>query len=66
MQALENAGMAVVLYEIDEIDLEAMGELIYLFELQTAVCGYLYNINPFDQPGVEEGKIIAKKLLGYY
>ncbi len=66
MQALENAGRPVVLYEIDEIDLEAMGELIYLFELQTAVCGYLYNINPFDQPGVEEGKVIAKKLLGYY
>ncbi len=66
MQALENAGRPVILYEIDEIDLEAMGELIYLFELQTAVCGYLYNINPFDQPGVEEGKIIAKKLLGYY
>ena len=25
--------------------------------------GYLWEINPFDQPGVEEGKIICKKLL---
>ncbi|BBB32091.1 glucose-6-phosphate isomerase [Thermotomaculum hydrothermale] len=65
MQALENEEKPLILYEIEEIDLEAMGKLIYLFELQTAVCGYFYNINPFDQPGVEEGKIIAKKLLGY-
>ncbi len=65
MQALENTGRPLILYQIEEINLETMGGLIYLFELQTAVCGYLYNINPFDQPGVEEGKLIAKKLLGY-
>ncbi len=65
MQALENDGKPLILYEIDELSIENMGRLIYLFELQTAICGYLYNINPFDQPGVEEGKIIAKRLLGY-
>ncbi len=65
MQALENEGKPLILYEIDEVSLKSLGELIYLFELQTAVTGYLFNINPFDQPGVEEGKVIAKKLLGY-
>ncbi len=65
IQALENDGRPVILYEMDEITPENMGRLIYLFELQTAVAGFLYGIDPFNQPGVEEGKTIAKKLLGY-
>lgn len=31
-----------------------IGQLLYLFEFQTAVSGALYNINPFNQPGVEQ------------
>ncbi len=49
---------------LPEISPFTLGELIYLFELQTAYAGELYQINPYDQPGVEEGKRTAYALLG--
>jgi glucose-6-phosphate isomerase len=33
-----------------------------LFEMQTAIAGALLNINTFDQPGVEAGKIATDAL----
>ena len=49
---------------LPEINEFTLGQLFYMFEIQTAFTGYLYNINPFDQPGVEEGKKYAYSLLG--
>ena len=49
---------------LPEVSPFTLGELIYLFELQTAYAGELYRINPYDQPGVEEGKRTAYALLG--
>jgi len=40
-----------------------MGQLIYLYEMVTCFTGILMKINPFDQPGVEAGKRIAKKMI---
>lgn len=40
-----------------------LGQLIYLYEMVTFISGILLGINPFDQPGVEAGKIIAKKMI---
>ncbi|MBI3813834.1 MAG: glucose-6-phosphate isomerase [Nitrospinae bacterium] len=34
----------------------AIGQIMYMLEVSTAFAGGLYNIDPFDQPGVEEGK----------
>ncbi|HRU05837.1 MAG TPA: glucose-6-phosphate isomerase [Candidatus Brocadiia bacterium] len=42
----------------------AIGQLLYLLEVQTALAGQLYNVNAFDQPGVEAGKDAAYALLG--
>ena len=64
MRSLESCRRPVVLMELEELDLQTVGRLIYLFEMQTAITGHLLNINPFDQPGVEEGKRIAKEILG--
>ena len=41
-----------------------IGQLLYFFELQTAYAGELYNIDAFDQPGVEQGKIFTYALMG--
>lgn len=41
-----------------------LGQLFYLYELQTAYAGLFYNVNAFDQPGVEGGKINAFAMLG--
>ncbi len=34
------------------------------FELKTAYCGFMLRIDPFNQPGVEEGKNATYALLG--
>jgi len=49
---------------IPEITEETLGELIYFFEFSCALSGYLLNINPFDQPGVEAYKANMFRLLG--
>lgn len=41
-----------------------LGQLIYFFEKACAISGYLLNINPFDQPGVEQYKNNMFALLG--
>ncbi|WP_456392162.1 glucose-6-phosphate isomerase [Persephonella sp.] len=49
---------------LDEISPYNIGMLIYMYELATGFSGYLYKINPFDQPAVEEGKNFTYALMG--
>lgn len=49
---------------LPEVNAFTVGELICLFELQTAFAGELLGIDAFDQPGVEEGKKATYALLG--
>ncbi len=35
-----------------------------MLEVQTAIVGKMYGINPFDQPGVEASKVNTYALLG--
>jgi len=44
-------------------DPAAIGEYIMLMELETIVVAHLFGIDPFDQPAVEEGKILAREYL---
>jgi glucose-6-phosphate isomerase len=41
-----------------------MGQLIFFYMLMTAYMGELLGINAFDQPAVEEGKKITRRLMG--
>jgi glucose-6-phosphate isomerase len=41
---------------IPQIDEYHLGQIFYFFEVATAYMGYLLNINPIDQPGVELSK----------
>lgn len=49
---------------VQQVNEYSLGQLFYFFEVSTAFSGLLYDINPFDQPGVEAGKIATKALLG--
>ncbi len=49
---------------LPDVNAFTIGELICLFELQTAFAGELLGLNAFDQPGVEEGKKATYALLG--
>ena len=45
-------------------DAHTLGELIYFFEYACGLSGYLLDVNPFDQPGVEAYKKNMFALLG--
>jgi len=47
-----------------EINAYYIGQFIMLCEFATVIAGGLYDVNPFDQPGVEHGKNIMYKKLG--
>ena len=49
--------------DVDFLDEISLGSLLMHFFLETICTCYLLNINPFDQPAVEEGKILTKKYL---
>jgi len=40
------------------------GQLLALYEHRTSIEGYLWNIDSYDQWGVELGKVLAKKVRG--
>lgn len=48
---------------IDSIDEESIASLMYEYELLTSVTAKFMEINAYDQPGVESGKIILKNKL---
>ncbi len=49
---------------LDELTPFTLGALMYMLEYQIAIAGELYNINAFDQPGVEEGKNLTYGMMG--
>ena len=62
--ALAAAGRPNAAFHLPEINAFTAGQLFYLLEVATAVSGEFYNINAFDQPGVEGGKVRAFALMG--
>ncbi|MBN1867347.1 glucose-6-phosphate isomerase [Candidatus Sumerlaeota bacterium] len=62
--ALAKAKRPTVRFVLDSITPENVGGLLYLLEVQTAFAGGLYEIDAFDQPGVEEGKKATAALMG--
>ena len=48
---------------ISNVNESNIGGLIYYYELLTSLVGKLIDVNTYDQPGVEAGKIILKKKL---
>ncbi|MCX7012709.1 MAG: glucose-6-phosphate isomerase [Candidatus Sumerlaeota bacterium] len=62
--ALGKAKRPSVRFQLDAITPENLGGMFFVLEAATAVAGGLYNIDPFDQPGVEEGKRATAALMG--
>ena len=62
--ALAARGRPNMTLHIDRVDTWHIGALIMLLEAATAYAGCLYEVNPFDQPGVELGKRFTYAMLG--
>ena len=60
---LEQKDIPVDLITIPRADESNIGALIFYYELLTSLVGELIDVNTYDQPGVEAGKIILKRKL---
>ena len=63
IKAFEKKNIPFREFKIKNIKEEVIGEFFALFIVETIIIGKLLNINPFDQPAVEQVKIYTKKLL---
>ena len=62
--ALSDYNRPNVTITLDKVDGYNVAQLLYMLEVQTAIAGELYNINTFNQPGVEQAKNYTYALMG--
>jgi glucose-6-phosphate isomerase len=62
-ETLAKNGCPVRTIHLERVDERHMGELLMHFMLETIIAARLIGVDPFDQPAVEEGKVLAKKYL---
>ncbi len=61
LESLEHIPLDVI--EINDVSENSIGKLIMYYEILTALVGTMMDVNTYNQPGVEMGKIILKKKL---
>ncbi len=59
-----DGGVPNLIINVPEINEYYYGKLLYFFQKACAISGYLLEVNPFDQPGVEAYKKNMFALLG--
>jgi glucose-6-phosphate isomerase len=62
--AIIKSGHPVIWIEIGSLAPSVLGALIFFYEYVTAITGRMMAIDPFDQPGVEQGKKYTYGLMG--
>jgi len=63
LEALLEEDIPLDTISIEEVNEENIGALMYYYEILTSLVGELIDVNTYDQPGVEAGKIILKQKL---
>jgi glucose-6-phosphate isomerase len=63
IETLAKNGCPVRSIHLDRLDAASLGELLMHFMLETIIAAHLLGVDPFDQPAVEEGKVLAKRYL---
>lgn len=64
LDALKKSRRPVVRIVLPSLNAYTLAQILYMLEVETAMAGRLYHVDTFNQPGVEEGKIIARRLMG--
>ncbi|MDO8534304.1 MAG: glucose-6-phosphate isomerase, partial [Xanthobacteraceae bacterium] len=60
---LAKNGRPVRTIHLERLDERSLGALLMHFMLETILAARLLGVDPFDQPAVEEGKLLAKRYL---
>jgi glucose-6-phosphate isomerase len=63
IETLARNGCPTRSIHIETLDEFTLGELLMHFMLETIIAAHLLGVDPYDQPAVEEGKILAKRYL---
>ena len=53
---------SLMVFTLMSLSSSMLGAFMSMLEHKTAILGYLFKVNPFDQPGVEYAKKLAKML----
>ncbi len=64
IQAHKDGNVPIIKITLERLSAETIGGLIYFFEFFTGVFVYSLDLNPFNQPGVEDYKKAMYRLLG--
>ena len=64
MAAHAKANVPMIRIDVDEINEYSVGQLLYFLMMTAAVTGKMMEIDPFNQPGVEDYKQEIRNLLG--
>jgi len=62
-ETLAKNGCPVRTIHLEKADERHVGALLMHFMLETIIAAHLIGVDPFDQPAVEEGKVLAKTYL---
>ncbi len=62
-ELLARRGRPIRVFSLPRLDERALGAMMMHLMLETVIAGRLLGVDPFDQPAVEEGKILARRHL---
>ncbi len=63
VEVLIRNGRPVRVFAVDRVDERTLGALMMHFMLETVLAGFMMNVDPFDQPAVELGKVLTRDYL---
>ncbi|MDE2164996.1 MAG: glucose-6-phosphate isomerase [Alphaproteobacteria bacterium] len=63
-QTLIRNGRPTRVFALERLDARALGALLMHYMLETMIAAQLWGVNAFDQPAVEQGKVLARQYLG--
>jgi glucose-6-phosphate isomerase len=61
ISSIKEAGFPLIEFELE--DIYDLGKQFFLWEFATAIAGWSLAIQPFDQPNVEQAKVVARKII---
>ncbi len=62
-RTLIDNGRPTRIFRLTSLDERVMGGLMMHFMLETIIAAHLMDVDPFDQPAVEQGKVLAREYL---
>ena len=63
-QTLIRNGRPTRIFSLERLDAKSLGALLMHYMLETIIAAGLWGVNAFDQPAVEQGKVLARQYLG--